>query len=167
MSQAVSDLQLAKQTNEQDRLDKIKESVGKCYEDLSYTAIHLRREIKFLGDRMSNRTDTGDLTMLPVQINKKATWVNGAKMREEVSQLNKVLGEEDVEEDIKGEKEGEVVKEEDRLNVDEVKEEVKDKEVKDEEVEDEEMKEEEVVDVDMLGDEEVKQEDEEVATDEV
>ncbi|QPG74664.1 hypothetical protein FOA43_001996 [Brettanomyces nanus] len=97
MSEAVKDLQLAKQTNDNKKLTEFNKSVGYCFDDLSYTAIHLRREIKFLSDRMNSKADTDDFTMLPVQINKKATWVNGAKMRQEIKEMNKTLS--DIKED--------------------------------------------------------------------
>lgn len=89
LSDAVGDLQLAKAVNSKESLAKFKQSVAKCYDDLSDTAIHLRREVRYLDDRISGQSQ-GDFIMLPVEINKKATWVNEDKIRSEASNLPQV-----------------------------------------------------------------------------
>lgn len=92
MSKAISALQLAKQTGEKDQIELFKKNTGKCYEDLSYTATHFRREIKFLSDAMKNNGRNDGFIMLPAQIDKKASWVNGSKIKEELNELNKLVG---------------------------------------------------------------------------
>ncbi len=115
MSKAISALQVAKQTGEKSQIESFKESTGKCYEDLSFTATHFRREIKLLADAMKNNGRNDGFIMLPAQIDKKASWVNGSKTREELSELDKLIKEEKVA--VKGEDEEnvEVNKKEDSL----------------------------------------------------
>lgn len=110
MSETVDTLQRLKQTNDTTLTDKFKHNVNDSYADLSFAATHLRREIRFLGRRMQSHKNEDGFTMLPAQISKKATWVNNAKLREEIHSLDELLGKNN--KDIKAESDKHEVKKE-------------------------------------------------------
>ncbi|ONH68198.1 Mediator of RNA polymerase II transcription subunit 11 [Cyberlindnera fabianii] len=64
--------------------------VQNFYRDLEYASINLKKEIKTLDDR-SGKTDANGITMLPININRKATWAGRAKMETQVDELKQLL----------------------------------------------------------------------------
>ncbi|GMG33845.1 unnamed protein product [Ambrosiozyma monospora] len=74
---------------------KFNESVSNTYSNLSFIATHLRKEIKIWDTKINNNameeSDLSSLNVLPLQVNKKATWINKSKFNDELSELDSVL----------------------------------------------------------------------------
>jgi mediator of RNA polymerase II transcription subunit 11 len=58
--------------------------------DLEWASINLKREIKTLDDRIG-KTDSNGITILPININKKATWSGEEKLKDQLDTLNKLV----------------------------------------------------------------------------
>ncbi|KAG7826156.1 hypothetical protein KL909_000208 [Ogataea angusta] len=67
---------------------EFKTAASGFYSDLSHAAVSLNREVKTINNKITSQT--GELDLLPVQINKKSVWVNDAKLREEIEYLDKL-----------------------------------------------------------------------------
>ncbi|GME87325.1 unnamed protein product [Ambrosiozyma monospora] len=74
---------------------KFNESVSNTYSNLSFIATHLRKEIKIWDTKINNNameeSELNSLNVLPLQVNKKATWINKSKFNDELSELDSVL----------------------------------------------------------------------------
>ncbi|KAH3665849.1 hypothetical protein OGAPHI_004037 [Ogataea philodendri] len=74
--------------------DEFKTAVSGFYGDLSSAAVGLNREIKAINNKVNSQSE--ELDLLPIQINKKAVWVNQDKLNEEVDRLDKIAGFKDI-----------------------------------------------------------------------
>lgn len=87
LSLALSSLQegLSGQTQAK---EQFQEGCKGFYENLSTTSVKLRREIKLLDNKMGKNNN--DISILPINIDKKATWIGDSKLKAEVDQLDKI-----------------------------------------------------------------------------
>lgn len=85
---------LKKNASNKDQLEQIKKDfetdIASFYTDLEYASSHLKREIKALDDRIG-KTDENGITMLPININKKATWAGKEKLKSQMQALDTLL----------------------------------------------------------------------------
>ncbi|KAH3680823.1 hypothetical protein WICPIJ_008106 [Wickerhamomyces pijperi] len=65
------------------------------YNDLRYATVNLNKEICILDSRIS-KTGDGGITILPVNIAKKATFAGEEKLKTQIDRLDKLLENQDV-----------------------------------------------------------------------
>lgn len=82
---------LKKNASNKEELNKIKQEfqqdIKNFYQDLEFSSIHLKKEIKHLDDRIG-KTDADGLTILPISINKKATWAGEEKLKQQLNHID-------------------------------------------------------------------------------
>ncbi|CCH41137.1 Mediator of RNA polymerase II transcription subunit 11 [Wickerhamomyces ciferrii] len=86
--------QLKKNASNKNELAKVKEDYQKdikeFYSDLEFASINLKKEIKHLDDRIG-KTDDNGITILPININKKATWAGEEKLKQQLNHIDENL----------------------------------------------------------------------------
>lgn len=85
---------LKKNASNRDELTKIKkefqDDIKNFYTDLEFSSIHLKKEIKHLDDRIG-KADSNGITILPININKKATWAGEEKLKQQLNHIDESL----------------------------------------------------------------------------
>ncbi|KAH3673322.1 hypothetical protein WICMUC_003782 [Wickerhamomyces mucosus] len=90
-------IQLKKSSSDKSKQDEFKSEfrtdIENFYQDLQFSSVNLKKEIQILDSRIGE-TDSKDITILPISINKKATFSGEEKLKSELDTLQKLLGKE-------------------------------------------------------------------------
>ncbi|ODV83765.1 hypothetical protein CANARDRAFT_9328 [[Candida] arabinofermentans NRRL YB-2248] len=89
LSSTVENLKDGKLTGDKQNVENFRDNMSQFYNNLSFTSINLRKEVKILDNRINSQLNNSNL--LPIQVNKKATWVNEDKMKQEIEEMDRVL----------------------------------------------------------------------------